>query len=351
MESGVTLAVLSVLVVVAAAFLVAELAARLTQLAFVAVSRRDPVDRQDPVVRRPVRIVRSVIFATLTAVLVVPAVRFAGANLQVGLSPQALSAWLLGSGLRIIVIATGSYVLVRIIDIAARRLERRIEQEAAPDIVERGRRARTLGHLLGNVLTTITMVVAVLMILRELRVDITPILTGAGIAGLAVGFGAQALVRDIISGFFLIIENQLRVGDAARINGTPGTVEQINLRTVVLRDDEGTVHVFPNGLITQLANRSKDYSFYVTDVAVAARHPLDEVTAALGEAGERLRLDPHVRPALLAPLEVMGVEALRGTQVIVRIRIRTLPLGQWDVGRALLRQIKTVFDERGIGAA
>ncbi len=121
-----------------------------------------------------------------------------------------------------------------------------------------------------------------LMVLNEFGINIAPVLTGAGIAGLAVGFGAQTLVRDIISGFFMILEDQVRVGDSAAINGTGGLVEQINLRTIVLRDEEGTVHVFPNGSINTLANKSKDFSFYVITLAIPVsreRRPRDEAPA------------------------------------------------------------------------
>ncbi|MFO7302856.1 MAG: mechanosensitive ion channel [Acidobacteriota bacterium] len=350
MESEPGLAVLSFLGLIAIAYVSASLVARLARLALAAAARRE-LAAADPALRRPARIAGTATFIVVAAVLAGPAVRMAGLDLDAGLSPEALTTWLLGSGLRIVIIVTGSYVVVRIVDLTARRLEQHIEREAAPDAVERGRRARTISRLVRNALRTVTITVALLMVLRELRIDITPILTGAGIVGLAVGFGAQALVRDIISGFFLIVENQLRVGDAARINGTEGTVEQINLRTVVLRDDEGTVHVFPNGLITQLANRSKDYAYAVLDLGVAAHHRLDEVTAALQEAGERLRRRPDLGPAILDPLEVMGIQAFRAGQIVVRVRVRTQPLRQWQVTRELLGQVKNVFEERGISAA
>ncbi len=136
---------------------------------------------------------------------------------------------------------------------------------------------------------------AVLIVLRELDVDITPVLTGAGIVGLAIGFGAQTLVRDVISGFFLIVEDQVRVGDVAMVNGTGGLVEQINLRTIVLRDFEGVVHVIPNGEIKTLANRTKDFSYYVIDLGIDYDEDTDRVMALVREAGESLMKDPGVR--------------------------------------------------------
>jgi small conductance mechanosensitive channel len=186
------------------------------------------------------------------------------------------------------------------------------------------------------------------MILRELEMDITPVLTGAGILGLAIGFGAQTLVRDVISGFFLIIEDQVRVGDVAMVNGTGGLVEQINLRTIVLRDFEGVVHVFPNGSITTLANRTKDFSFYVIDLGVDYAEDTDRVADAVRAVGEEMLKDPAYAPSILSPLEVVGVDNFADSQVTLRMRIKTVPLKQWEVGRELRRRIKKALDARGI---
>src|SRR5262249_40268200 len=139
------------------------------------------------------------------------------------------------------------------------------------------RRASTLGGILTSLVTATVSFIAVLMLLRELSIDVLPILTGAGIAGLAIGFGAQNLVRDVISGFFMILEDQVRVGDLARINGVTGTVEQINLRTILLRDGDGAVQVFPNGTITALANLSKQFSYAAVNVKVAYGENLDSL--------------------------------------------------------------------------
>jgi small-conductance mechanosensitive channel len=199
-----------------------------------------------------------------------------------------------------------------------------------------------------NLFTAIVTTVATLMVLRELNVDVMPVLTGAGIIGLAVGFGAQTLVKDFISGFFLILENHIRVGDVARINGTGGLVEAINLRTTVLRDLEGIVHVFPNGSIETLSNLTKDFAFYVVDVGVAYKEDTDAVVEVLREVGAELTADPILAESVLAPLEVLGVDAFEDSQVTIKIRIKTLPLKQWEVGRELRRRIKKAFDARAI---
>jgi small conductance mechanosensitive channel len=185
------------------------------------------------------------------------------------------------------------------------------------------------------------------MVLAQFGLNITPALTGAGIAGLAVGFGAQTLVRDIISGFFLILENQVRVGDAAAINGVEGIVEAINLRTIVLRDIEGTVHVVPNGGINTLANRSKDFSYYVVELSVSYFDDSDRIAEAVREVGASLQADPAFGPAILAPIEVLGVDGFSDWSVKMKARIKTVPLKQWEVGRELRRRLIKAFEGRG----
>jgi small conductance mechanosensitive channel len=343
------LAAVAVAVVIAVALAVAEMAARLTRLALTATSGQPgTAGFSDPIVRRPIRITRAIVFLVVGAGLLLPALQLAGVAVPVELNTAALGAWLLGSGIRILIIALLTYLLVRAIASATARLEAEIGSEGAADALELSRRARTLGRLVRNALTAVVMAVAGLTILRELGIDIMPILTGAGIVGLAVGFGAQTLVKDLISGFFLILENHIRVGDVARINGTGGVVEAINLRTVVLRDLEGTVHVFPNGSIDTLANLTKDFAYYVVDVGVAYKEDTDAVVGVLTAVGTELAADPVFGPSVLAPLEVLGVDAFADSQVTIKIRIKTIPLKQWEVGRELRRRIKKAFDARGI---
>jgi moderate conductance mechanosensitive channel len=186
------------------------------------------------------------------------------------------------------------------------------------------------------------------MVLVELDVDIMPALTGAGIAGIAIGFGAQTLVRDVISGFFIILEDQVRVGDSAVVNGQGGLVEEVNLRTIVLRDEQGTVHVVPNGEIKTLANMSKDFAYYVVTVGVSYEDDPETVVAAMKEAGAALEADPEFQPHILAPLEVYGVDSFENDRMIVKGRIKTVPQKQWLVGRELRKRIARVFRERGI---
>ena len=175
------------------------------------------------------------------------------------------------------------------------------------------------------------------------RIDAPP-----GIVGLAVGFGAQTLVKDLIAGFFLTLENQVRVGDVAVINGTGGLVEEINLRTIVLRDGDGTVHIFPNGSIDKLANRTKDFSWAVVEVGVSYHEDPDRIIALLRELANGVRSDPKLGPSILEPAEVLGIEAFEEARMIIRARLKTLPLRQWDVARELRRRIVHAFAEQGI---
>src|SRR5690349_5035329 len=177
------------------------------------------------------------------------------------------------------------------------------------------------------------------MLLRELTIDVVPILTGAGIVGLAIGFGAQNLVRDVISGFFMILEDQVRVGDNARINGVAGSIEQVNLRTLVLRDQEGAVLVFPNGTVTALANLSKQFAFAIVDVQTLYGENLDRVFGTIHEVGVSMEKDPHWGPFVLGSLEIVGVESIADGKATIRTKFRTQPLNQGKVANDLRRRL------------
>ena len=304
--------------------------------------------RERLLIEGAVRLGRLITIVVILAVLAFPALDVVGVPMRIGLQSDQLWGWLVNSGLRISVILVLAAVLVRVTAAMAARAEHDLSVGTGLDALERRKRAQTIGSLVRRSLSVLIWTMAVLIILRELDVDITPVLTGAGIAGLAVGFGAQTLVRDVISGFFLIFEDQVRVGDVAMVNGTGGLVEQINLRTIVLRDLEGVVHVFPNGEIKTLANRTKDYSYYVIDLPMHYEADSDEVIGAVQQAADDLLADPAFAPHILQPLEVLGVDAFGDSQVTLKFRIKTAPLKQWDVGRELRRRIKKVFDARAI---
>jgi len=254
------------------------------------------------------------------------------------------------SAMRILLILVVAWLLMFIVKLSLQKLEKtlldREEQDEIPS--EDSKRAETLVKLLRQGVRIMLSVIVILVILREVGVQIGPILASAGVAGLAVGFGAQNLVRDVISGFFLILENQVRVGDVAVINGTGGLVENINFRTIILRDLSGTVHVFPNGTITTLANLTREWSAYVFDIGIAYKEDVDRVMAMMRELGAELREDPHFGPLMVDDIEIFGVDQFADSAVIIKGRIRTKPIKQWDVGREYRRRLKNLFDEKGV---
>ena len=256
--------------------------------------------------------------------------------------------WALTHGINVLVIFTGAFIVIRTANLAIEHLRFKLSRSHASTDLEWQRRATTLGGILTSLVTVTVGFVAILMMLRELSIDVMPILTGAGIAGLAIGFGAQNLVRDIISGFFLILEDQVRIGDLARINGVGGIVEQINLRTIVLRDGDGAVQVFPNGMITALANLSKQFAYAVVDLRVAYDENIDRVFGTARDVGTSIEQDPRWAPLILAPLEIIGIESLADGAATLRVKFKTLPLNQGRVGNELRRRLMSTFVARGI---
>ena len=248
----------------------------------------------------------------------------------------------------ILLIGWGMLVVVqKLLVRAERRLKAKYIEDGEPPS-ESAKRAETLLRLVRQGARLAVWTTLLLIVLKELGVEIGPILAGAGIVGLAVGFGAQNLVRDILSGFFFILENQIRVGDVAVINGTGGAVEEINFRTIVLRDLEGTTHIFPHGTVTTLSNKTRDWSGYAFDVGVAYKEDTDRVCAVLRGVFEELRRDPAVGPSIVEEPEIFGVDQFADSAVVIKGRIKTKPIRQWMVGREFLRRTKLAFDREGI---
>ena len=213
---------------------------------------------------------------------------------------------------------------------------------------EETRRIETLARVFRYISTVVISLVAGMLALSELGISIAPILGAAGVVGIAVGFGAQSLIKDYFNGFFMLLENQIRQGDVVEVCGKTGMVEDITLRYVCLRDHEGSVHYVPNGQITTVTNKSRDYSYAVIDVGVAYRENLDEVYAVVREIGGTLRSDAGYGPKILDDIEIQGVQELGDSAVILRCRFKTVALEQWSVRRAFLGRIKQTFDARGI---
>lgn len=235
----------------------------------------------------------------------------------------------------------------RLLQHMQQQLTKKAQVEGEPPS-ESAKRVETLTRLVRQAVNLILFITVFLVVLRELGVDIAPILAGAGILGLAVGFGAQNLVRDVISGFFFILENQVRVGDVAIINGTGGLVEAVNFRTIVLRDVSATVHVFPNGTIDTLSNMTHTWSAYVFDIGVAYKEDTDRVVELLQQVGRQMREDPDFGPHITEDLEIFGVNKFADSAVEIKGRIKTKPIQQWKTGREFLRRVKYCFDENNI---
>jgi moderate conductance mechanosensitive channel len=337
-----TLAIVGTLVV---AYIIADRAARAAERLLRGIMADD---REDRIVEGNSRLIRLSLFAIAAVAIGIPALTFAGYAPSAVSDREALGKWLLERGLRISVIALAAYLVIRIGATAARRFEREMSRGTGLDVIERTKRAQTLSRMLRKTLSAVVFTLAGLMALREFDIDIRPVLTGAGIVGLAVGFGAQTLVRDIISGFFLILEDQVRVGDVAVVNNQSGLIEEVNLRTIVLRDEEGTVHVFPNGEVKTLANKSKDFSYFVFTVGMSYDDDPETVTQAIQDAGEEVCHDPAFKPHILEPIEVYGVDAFEPGQIVIKGRIKTVPQKQWTVGRELRKRIARIFRERDI---
>lgn len=253
---------------------------------------------------------------------------------------------------RIALLIVVAAVVVRLLRGSLRAVEARLARERPGTAAADGHhRLATSLRLLGNVGAVTIWVTVCLIALDQLGVNVVPLLTGAGIAGLAIGFGAQSLVRDAISGFFLVLEDHVRVGDTATVNGRDGVVEELTFRTLLLRDAAGALHVFPHGTIQTLANQSRGWSAALIEVSVAYGEDVDRVMAVLTRVGRELAADPVWGPSILEPIEVFGVTALRNTGVTVQARIRTRPSHQAAVAREYRRRLKPVLETENIAVA
>ncbi len=213
---------------------------------------------------------------------------------------------------------------------------------------EAEKRINTLMGILKGLIKIVLWTIFFMTFLKKIGTDIGRLIASAGIIGLAVGFGAQELVRDVISGFFMLLENQIREGDVAIINGTGGLVEKIEMRTITLRDFSGVVHVIQNGKINTLSNMTKEWSAMVFDVGVAYKENIDEVIQVMKEVGEELKNDRELGEHILEPIEIFGVDQFADSAVVIKARIKTKPIQQWTVGRAYRGRLKKAFDKNNI---
>ncbi|MBC5622177.1 mechanosensitive ion channel family protein [Butyricimonas sp. NSJ-56] len=216
------------------------------------------------------------------------------------------------------------------------------------DDMEAEKRINTLTGIIYGIGRIFLWVIFLLILLGKFNINIAPILASAGIVGLAVGFGAQELVRDFISGFFILLEDQLRTGDWAVINGTEGLVEKIELRTVTLRDSSGIVHIFQNGKINTLSNMTKEWSAIVLQIGIAYKEDTDNAVMLMQQVGDEMYNDPVYKELMLEPISISGVNDFADSAVVIRLVLKTKPMQQWAVGREYRRRLKKVFDAKNV---
>jgi small conductance mechanosensitive channel len=259
---------------------------------------------------------------------------------------QSVYQWLITTGAEVLTIILVTAVALRLLRAVTDRLVQGIADGRRDS--ETKKRAETLSGVVRYTVQIVIWAVAVMMTLGALGIDIGPVLAAAGVLGLAVGFGAQSLVQDVISGFFILLEDQVRVGDVVEIAGKGGVVERLNLRMVVLRDLAGNVHYVRNNQIDVVTNLTKEFSYYVFDIGVAYRENVDEVIEVIRRVGAELREDPEYAEEILDDLEVLGVDQLGDSAVVIKARLKTQPIKQWRVGREYNRRLKAAFDAEGI---
>jgi moderate conductance mechanosensitive channel len=260
-----------------------------------------------------------------------------GSNLQI---------WLLTNGIRVVLIVFTTVLLLNLVGLLTRKIEVLLERKHRD--IESQKRAGTLSKVLRWALRVGIVVVAFMMLLEEFHLDIKPVLAAAGVAGVALGFGAQNLVQDFLGGFFILLENQIRVGDVVQVNDKSGLVEEITLRMIVLRDYAGNVIYLRNGKIDVVTNMTKDFSYAVFNVSIAYREDVDEVIAVLKNIDEEMRGDAAFKDNMLAPLDVAGLDSFSDSAIIIKARTMTRPTQQWRIGREFNRRMKRKFDELNI---
>lgn len=265
---------------------------------------------------------------------------------------SAIFDWVITELPGILILILILVIILRVIRYSISRLKnlliKRAEHDTSVDTREAEKRINTLTGIVQGLVRVVLYTVFVIMLLSKFGIDVGPILASAGIVGLAVGFGAQELVRDYISGFFMLLENQVRTGDVVIINGTGGLVEKIELRTITLRDLSGVVHIFQNGKINTLSNMTKEWSAMVFNIGVAYKEDVDQVMEIMKQVGEELQQDPKHGPEIIEPIEIFGLDEFADSALIIKARLKTKPIKQWNIGREYRRRLKIAFDKHNI---
>lgn len=255
-----------------------------------------------------------------------------------------LYKWLITVGFKVILICLAVIITDKIITIALNRFSKSLGKEDE----NYSQRIQTLFSISKSVLKFIIAAIGLMLILQVLGINIGPILAAAGVAGIAIGFGSQRLVEDFISGFIMLINNQIRVGDVVQVNDKSGVVENFTLNTVILRDLSGNVHFIRNGKIDIITNMTKDYSYALFDIGVSYKEDMDKIKNVLYAIGEEMSQREEFSNDILAPIEVLGIDKFEDSAVIVKARIKTKPNKQWNIQREFNFRLKKKFDENGI---
>jgi len=265
-----------------------------------------------------------------------------------GLGLTAMEPWVM------LFISSLNVILIIVLALVVRRVARRLLQAVheklgarAPGVEER-KRIDTLGRIFGYLVSVLIVVIAGMLVLSELGVSIAPFLATAGVAGIAISFGAQSLVKDYFTGFVMLVENQIRQGDFVDVAGKSGQVEEVTLRYVRLRDGDGAVHYVPNSSITTVTNHSREFAYAVVEVGVSYSAHLGQTYEVIKEVGGQLRQDPEFAGKILQDIEILGVNQLADSSVTLRIRMKVVALEQWGVRRQILARLKQAFDAAGI---
>lgn len=264
---------------------------------------------------------------------------------------EAFGLWLVTSGLQILIILVLAFVAARFLAVATRYLTNRIKQLDDIDGSEMDKRTTTIFNVVHNAGLIIIVTTAVLMILNELTIDITPMLASVGIVGLALGLGAQTLVKDILGGIFILVEGQYQVGDVVELQGKAGVVEDLTLRVTSVRDFQGDLHIIPNGDIRLVTNKGRDWSRAIVDVSIIQEEDIERAVAALEEIGRLSAENEEIGRLLLEAPTVLGVEALEDGRTRLRLVVKTIANEQWGVQRYLRRRIQESFTAQGIQLA
>ncbi len=259
---------------------------------------------------------------------------------------EGIKNWLVTGGPRVLLIIILGYIVYRLLRLITHRSIKFVKDSKREE--EMKKRADTLNSLTKTIIGVSIIIIVITMILGEFGLKIGPILAAAGVIGIAIGFGSQRLVEDMISGFFILLENQVRVGDVIETAGKNGVVEKVGLRIIILRDFSGNVHFIRNGKIDIITNMTKEYSRYVFDIGVAYKEDIDEVFQLIKEVDEDLRGDPEFADDILEPIEILGLDKFADSALIVKARTKTKPIKQWRVAREFNKRLKKTFDSHRI---